>query len=72
MAHRHLAEANEHIAQGKATIAKQRAVVAELERKGRDSSLAKEVLDVLLYLQATHERHRDMILRELGRRQGGR
>jgi hypothetical protein len=40
MAHRHLAEANEHIAQGKDTIAKQRAIVAELESKGRDSSLA--------------------------------
>jgi hypothetical protein len=61
----HLAQAEAHIAQGRLHIERQEQRIAELERDGHDSSLARTLLDTLGEAQRLHEATRERILAEL-------
>jgi hypothetical protein len=62
---RDLEQAERHIAEGQRHIEKQTAIVAELERDGHDSTLSKELLEILHKTLQMHKDHRENILREL-------
>jgi hypothetical protein len=52
-------------------VAKQEALIAKLDRDGRDTSLAKETLEILGRAQHSHEKQRDRyasLLREAKKR----
>lgn len=61
----HLAQAGRHVAEGKRNILRQEELIADLNRAGRDTELARAILDTLEHTQALHVQHRDDILREL-------
>ncbi len=58
------------IAFGDQLIASQRDFVASLERSGRDSALAKDLLYMFVELQLMHIADRDRFRSELAARQG--
>ena len=63
---RHLAEAERHIASGLDHISRQELLIADLDHRGQDSTVARSLLRTFGLLQAEHIAHRDRILRELG------
>jgi hypothetical protein len=60
MLQQHLAQAEAHVETGYKNIARQRDVIAQLEREGQDTALARDTL-----MQALHIADRERILREL-------
>ena len=62
---RHLELTNRHIAEGEQRIAEQKALIAELERRGRDTTTANELLGSFEEMLGLMMRHRDLILQEL-------
>jgi hypothetical protein len=65
MLQQHLAMTERHVALGEEHIAKQKALIAELERKGRDTVNARAFLVTLREALALHLEHRDRLLTEL-------
>jgi len=65
MLQRHLAQADAHIDTGYRNIARQRDVIAQLERDGHDTALARDTLMQFEQSQALHIADRERILREL-------
>jgi hypothetical protein len=65
MLQQHLAQAEAHVETGYKNIARQRDVIAQLEREGQDTALARDTLMQFEELQALHIADRDRILREL-------
>jgi len=61
----HLALAERHVDEGEGHLAQQRAHVDELERDGRDSSVARELLHTMEQTQVLHLADRERIRREL-------
>ena len=61
----HLAEAEQHIVRGAQHVADQELRIADLDRGGHDSRLARSVLETFRLIYAQHIAHRDLIRREL-------
>jgi hypothetical protein len=61
----HLALAERHAAEGEDHIERQRRILAELERDGHDTALARKLLATLEATQAQHVANRDRLRREL-------
>jgi len=66
MERRHLAQANRHIEEATRRIARQELLIAKLERNGRDTTTAKELLRHFEELLRLMVRHRALILQRLG------
>jgi hypothetical protein len=64
---RHLEQAEQHVALGKRHIAEQEDRIAELAKRGYDTTTARELLDNFHALQVQHIQHHDRILKELER-----
>ena len=62
---RHLAEAEDHVAEGQTRLNRQREIVAELERDGHDSAMARELLRQFESVQAMHIAGLARVTREL-------
>ena len=62
----HLAQAERHIALSNKHIARQIEIIDRLERAGRSTNLALDILATYRLLRASHVEHRDTIRRELG------
>ena len=62
----HLAQSEQHIARGAKHILNQELRIEDLDRRGRDSTLARSLLETFRLIQAQHIAHRDHIIRELG------
>ena len=60
-----LAEAERHLEQARCHVAGQAALIAKLERQGRDTTDAEDLLRMLQELQAMRVADRDLIKREL-------
>ena len=60
-----LTMAERHVAEGRGHIELQQDIVAELERDGHDSTLARMLLATLQETQALHIGDRDRLQREL-------
>jgi hypothetical protein len=60
-----LEQAERRVTLSERHVERQREIIAELERDGRDSTQAKELLAAFLATQATHVSGRDWLLREL-------
>jgi hypothetical protein len=61
----HLRQARDHVAQGEEHIRRQRALIAQLERDGYETALAKQLLATLEETQVLHEQDRERLIREL-------
>ena len=61
----HLALAERHVTQGDLHLTAQRLRIAELERDGHPTALARELLDKLAGLQRLHVADRDRLRRDL-------
>ena len=61
----HMAMSDRHVALGAQHIERQRKLVAELERDGHDTALAKWLLRQLEELQVLHIQTRDRLREEL-------
>ena len=61
MLYDYLQQAERHVGQGLRHIDKQSKLVAALERKGRDPSHAKALLNLFEQLQDLHVAHRDRL-----------
>jgi hypothetical protein len=61
----HLAEAEKHVARGAKHIFDQELRVADIDDRGYDSALARDVLETFRLVQVQHLAHRDRILRVL-------
>lgn len=57
-----------HIAQSRTHIAQQEQIVAWREIHGTEVALSRNLLRTFMSLLESHERHRDVLLRELGDR----
>lgn len=55
----HLAQAEEHVRRGAEHLASQRAIIAELERDGHDTKVARGLLATYEEMQAMHIADRD-------------
>jgi hypothetical protein len=64
---RDIASAGQHIAQSDAHISKQEALIAELDRDGHDTTVARALLDTMRDMRVLHLQHRGRILTELAR-----
>ncbi len=64
---RDFASAGQHVAQSDAHILKQEALIAELDRDGHDTSVARALLDSMRDTRALHIQHRGRLLKELAR-----
>jgi Fe2+ or Zn2+ uptake regulation protein len=64
-----LEQADRRVTLGERHVERQREIIAELERNGRDSTQARELLAVFLATQATHVSWRDRLLEELKTKQ---
>ena len=64
---RDLTSAGQHVAQSEAHILKQEALIAELDRDGHDTSVARALLDGMRDSRALHIQHRGRLLKELAR-----
>lgn len=62
----HLAQAERHVALSDKHIARQIEIIDGLERAGRSTDLALDILATYRQLRASHVEHRDTIRRELG------
>ena len=62
-----LITAERHIAEGEAHIVRQEELVTKLEAKGRDSTVARQLLTQFRVSLQVHRDHRDLIADELGR-----
>ncbi|MGY3036177.1 hypothetical protein ACVIIV_005347 [Bradyrhizobium sp. USDA 4354] len=62
---KHLAEAERHVALSDKHIARQIEIIDELERAGRSTDLALDILATYRMVRASHVEHRDTIRREL-------
>ena len=60
-----LAQAERHVAEGVQHIVRQRTIVADLERNGHDTTLARELLAQFQSTQALHIADRDQLKKEL-------
>jgi hypothetical protein len=58
-----LAEAEDHVATGERYIRQQREVVGELERQGRDATVARKLLAIFEDLQKQYVAERDRLIR---------
>lgn len=65
MAQRHLAIVERHVAQGDLIVGRQRELIAVLERVGRDTTGAIELLGNFEILQAAHIAHRLRLMEDL-------
>jgi len=63
----HLAQAEQHVALGELHIAKQLGIIAELERNGHDSTIAKTLLTTFLETKEIHVSDRDRLREEIKR-----
>jgi uncharacterized protein Smg (DUF494 family) len=61
----HLADAERHIAEGEDRIRHQLRIIAELERDGHDSAVARQLLDNFKRAQALLNEQREFIIGEL-------
>jgi hypothetical protein len=61
----HLAQAERHVAEGERDIARQREIIAELERDGRDTTLARALLEQFEEVELLHIEGRDRLRKEL-------
>lgn len=66
MLEHHLVQAERRVAKGAQLIAKQHAIVADLQRRGEDSSTAQQLLLTFKQMQATHIINRDRLRLRLG------
>ena len=66
MTKRHLLQAEGAVVSGESHIARQKEIVRDMEAKGQDTALAKDLLSAFLALQKEHRAHRDRLLVELG------
>jgi hypothetical protein len=64
---RDLAQTRRHVALGERHLRRQRALIARLNWLGRDATAADDFLALLLSTQASHEEHRDRLIKELSR-----
>ena len=62
---RHLALAERHISEGEGTVVRQRQIVADLERDGHDSAMARALLQQFQQLLDLHVADRDRIRKQL-------
>jgi hypothetical protein len=62
-----LQQVEDHIAEGEAHIRRQRQIVAELERDGHDTALAKDLLEIFEATLINHIALRDRLVEELRR-----
>jgi hypothetical protein len=60
-----LEQVEHHVANGVRCIASQRTVVADLERNGQDTRLARALLEQFQYTQLLHIADRDQLKKEL-------
>ncbi len=65
MLRKHLTQAEKHVASGEQHVRRQRELVAELERDGHDTAVAKQLLAEFERLWEMHIADRDRIQREL-------
>jgi hypothetical protein len=65
MSLRHLEQAERHIGLGKKHIADQEQRVVEIELRGRDACVARQLLETFRLSQAQHIQHHQLILKEL-------
>ena len=63
----HLARAERHIAEGERRVAAQREIIARLVEEGRDTALAKKLLQSLEQALEQWHVHRRLILESLAR-----
>ena len=68
MLEKHLRQAEEHVKLGRQHLARQMAVITKLDQAGRNTTLARELLETFELLQDTHEADRDRLKKELGKR----
>jgi hypothetical protein len=68
MERRHLAQADRRIEEGGRRIARQALLIAKLERNGRDSTAARQLLTQFEETQRLMVDHRTMILQTLAQR----
>ena len=68
MLEKHLRQAEEHVTQGRQHLARQMAVITKLEQAGRNTTVARELLETFGLLQDAHEADRDRLEKELGKR----
>ena len=61
----HLLEAENHVACGARLVAEQEARVAQLDRDGRDTTRAEQLLATFRETQAQHIEHRDLVRGEM-------
>jgi hypothetical protein len=61
----YLALAERHVRQGEAHLSKQEALVLKLEHAGRDSTLARTLLENMRATQVLHLQDRDRLMAEL-------
>jgi hypothetical protein len=61
----HLEQARRHVAEGKEHLARQRKIIAELERDGHDTKMARELLTQFEETFAIHVEDQERIEREL-------
>ncbi len=66
MAERHLLQAEQAFVAGASQIDRQEKIIREMEAKGQDVTLAKELLKTFLVVQQEHAAHRDRLKVELG------
>jgi hypothetical protein len=62
---RHLTQCDRHLADGWRRIAAQRLRLADMDRRGHDTSIGDEMLAAFLQAQTLFAQHRDLIIREL-------
>jgi hypothetical protein len=61
-----LLQTEQELADIEERIGKQREIIAELQRDGLSTTLADEIVDVLLRTRARHEGTRDRLRKDLG------
>ena len=67
---RYLAQAEEHVRLGWSHIERQRRIIQELESKGLDSSVAREILTQFAEIQTLHIADRDRLVGEMSAASG--
>jgi hypothetical protein len=63
----HAKRADEHVAEGERHIRRQREIIAELERDGHNTEVARELLATLEVMQKSHLDIRDRLAKMLAR-----
>ena len=62
---KHLEQARRHVAEGEKTISRQRKIIAELEGIGRDTTVARQLLETFEITQAMNVREAEQLEKEL-------